>query len=81
METVKQELLDWLRESIRNDEPINSETLLLVDGMLDSLHLVQFITFAEDLIGFSLPDEQFKLEYFSSVNAICRAYFNSDSME
>lgn len=69
--TIDEELIEWLRRSVP-DLPLDfsAETPLIASGLLDSLHLLDLIEFAESLFGVRLAEEDMHPDNFQSVASI-----------
>lgn len=61
---IKSELLQDTQRCIGVDDE------LLLDGVLDSLAVMQLVAFLETTTGTSIPPEDVTLENFHSINAI-----------
>ena len=66
-EFLEQEILDDMEgESIDRDED------LLQSGLVDSIGMVRLAGFIEERFDYKVPPEDFVLENFQSVAALCR---------
>ncbi len=55
---------------IRHESDINSDTLLMDDGIIDSVGLVQLINLMEETYGIKIEDHEIIPENFNSLSAI-----------
>ena len=51
---------------------ISEDTLLLESGILDSLGILQLMTFLSDTMGIEISDEDFVAENFRTVGSLAR---------
>lgn len=67
-----QALLDWLQNRPTNlsPEPIGMETPLIDGGIIDSLGLLELVSFLEERFGLELPLDDFIPENFRTPAAI-----------
>jgi acyl carrier protein len=71
MESV---ISDYISREIVQDPahlPLSNETLLLEDGILDSLGLLQLVVFLEERFGIPVDETDLVPENFASVRTIC----------
>lgn len=69
--TIDEELTGWLRRSVPDLPPdLGVDTPLIASGLLDSLHLLDLIEFAENLFGVRLAEEDMHPDNFQSVASI-----------
>lgn len=68
-------LTAWLRKANENAPEIQIDTRLIDDGVLDSLQMVNFILFIEELRGQELPEALIQPEYFISLRKIHDTFF------
>lgn len=64
MDYIKQEFLRGRATDLKEDDN------LLNTGILDSLGILQLVTFTEDRFGIQVPDEDVVFENFQSVKAL-----------
>jgi len=71
MQNLKTVLLDGLSNQFRlNLDQITDDTLLFSSGILDSLNVLDLVSFVEKSIGQPIPPTDILLENFDSVNNI-----------
>lgn len=51
------------------------DTDLISEGVLDSLEMVNFIMYIEDIRGQEIPEALMQPEYFTSLKVICDTFF------
>ena len=70
--TNEELILDFIRSELvaRPGHVIGPEDELLLDGVLDSMGVMQLIEHLERTIGISIPAEDVTLENFRSVSAM-----------
>ncbi len=66
---MTEQLLEMLRE-IQPYEEINQDTLLLDEGILDSLTMVEFIVEIEDKFLVDIPERMITEENFQKIETI-----------
>lgn len=59
-----------LRSSYLSDESVNNETLVFMQGILDSMGFINLINFLEDSFSLKVNDSDLIETNFESVNAI-----------
>ncbi|HUF70777.1 MAG TPA: acyl carrier protein [Longimicrobiales bacterium] len=69
--TLTQELLRFVREELAGGSPVIDENEPLIDGgLIDSMGLMQLITFIEDRTGVRVPDDEVVPDNFQTVTSI-----------
>lgn len=65
-------LLAFVREDLLKgrDVPIDADTYLFDEGLVDSLGILRLIAFLEGRIGRSIDDREVVMEHFRSVRAM-----------
>ena len=81
---VVSQLREWVEnnKSIDNEKTLNIEldTKLIDEGVLDSLDMVNFVLYVEELRGEEIPETLIQPEYFVSFRSILDTFFpNSES--
>jgi acyl carrier protein len=56
-------LFEWL-QNLPTNPAITADTPLIEDGLLDSLAILELVSFLEENFGFTLPLEEFVAENF-----------------
>ena len=70
---MQSKLIKFINEQLlKNNMTIDAEYELLLSGILDSLAVMNLVTYIEKLIGKPIPALDVTLENFSSVSAILR---------
>jgi acyl carrier protein len=71
-EQVEKKILYWLQEigGKATDKPITTETELLDGGVLDSVGILNLVSFLEEQFGFTVPFEEFVPENFKTPASI-----------
>jgi acyl carrier protein len=72
MKLTEEQLLKFLRDSLDFDDDIDAETELFSSGDLDSVAMLELITFVEGAAGFEVAREDVTLENFDTVARIVR---------
>jgi acyl carrier protein len=69
--TLEESLKAYIEENlVRDKKPITLDESLLERGVLDSMGMLNLISFLEEKAGVRVPDDDVLLENFASVNAI-----------
>jgi len=69
--TLEESLKAYIEENlVRDKKPIPLDEPLLERGVLDSMGMLNLISFLEEKAGVRVPDDDVLLENFASVNAI-----------
>jgi acyl carrier protein len=69
--TLEETLKAFIEENlVRDKRPITLDEPLIERGALDSLGMLNLISFLEERAGVRVPDDEVLLENFASVNAI-----------
>jgi len=69
--TLEESLKAYIEENlVRDKKPITLDEPLLERGVLDSMGMLNLISFLEEKAGVRVPDDDVLLENFASVNAI-----------
>lgn len=70
--TLEERLLRFVRGELLAGRPIpvDAETYLFDDGLIDSLKILQLIAFVELQIGREIPDVEVVMEHFRTVRAM-----------
>ena len=78
MEEIQQQLRAWLLEHSSNAVPpeqFTDELPILEVGLLNSLDIVEFVLFIEDLRGVEVDTDEIEPEVFTSINTLWDAFF------
>ena len=76
---MKDQLIHYIQsqfQAAQNGTPLTSDADLLGSGLIDSLGVMQLITFVEQEFSFKIPLEDMTIENFMTVDAIA-AYVKS----
>lgn len=71
--TLKQQLRDFIRKSLIPDgaaAEIDENEALIDRGLIDSMGLLQIMTFIEERTGVRIPDEEVTPDNFQSLSSI-----------
>lgn len=76
MTTFTDALMRFVREDLLagRDIPIEPDTYLFEDGVVDSLGILTLIAFVEQQCGRTIPDSEIVMEHFRSIRAITRHF-------
>ena len=68
---IRNELIHFVQESLlRGEQKIGPDDSLIDRGIIDSIGLMQLMTFVEERTGVRIPDQQVTPDNFQSVAAI-----------
>lgn len=72
-------LLQFVRTQLLDGRPIpiDADTYLFDDGMIDSLKILQLIAFVEQQIGRLIADREIVMEHFRTVRAMTSKFGGS----
>jgi acyl carrier protein len=70
-------LRGWLLLANPLTREVGLDTHLIADGVLDSLQMVNFLLYIEELRGREIPEALIQPEYFTSLRVIHDTFFNS----
>ena len=72
MQTVIDSVANWLRRTAnhRTSSAITADTELIAQGILDSIEILNLVSFLEERFGVALPIEEFVPENFQTPRAI-----------
>jgi acyl carrier protein len=69
--TLEETLKAFIEENlVRDKKPITLDEPLIERGVLDSMGMLNLISFLEERAGVRVPDDEVMLENFASVKAI-----------
>jgi len=76
MTTFETRLLEFVRDELlgTSARPVDEETYLFDDGLVDSLKILQLIAFVEIETGQTIPDRDVVMANFRTVRAIARRF-------
>lgn len=76
MTTFETRLLVFVRDELlgTSGRPVDEETYLFDDGLVDSLKILQLIAFVEIETGQTIPDRDVVMANFRTVRAIARRF-------
>jgi acyl carrier protein len=78
VETVAlSKLRGWLVSSSIQPVEVGLDTHLIDEGVLDSLQMVNFLMYIEELRGREIPEALIQPEYFTSLRMIHDTFFSS----
>ena len=73
MNILKSEILLYINDQLTHDDEdltIENNSELLISGLLDSLGVMQLVTFISNTYSYAVPPGDITIENFSSVNTI-----------
>ena len=68
-------LRDWVASSRQQTIEIGLDTDLISEGALDSLEMVNFLLYIEEIRGQEIPEALIQPEYFTSLRVIHDTFF------
>lgn len=68
-------LRDWIASTHQVNREIGLDTRLIAEGLLDSLEMVNFLLFVEELRGSEIPEALIQPEYFATLRIIHNTFF------
>jgi acyl carrier protein len=69
-------LRGWLQSANQLTLDVGLDTHLIDEGVLDSLQMVNFLLYIEELRGREIPEALIQPEYFTSLRVIHDTFFN-----
>lgn len=69
-------LREWLLASSSHGATIGLDTHLIDEGILDSLQMVNFLLYIEELRGREIPEALIQPDYFTSLRTIHSTFFS-----
>jgi acyl carrier protein len=70
-------LRDWIASKSERPAAIEMDTRLIDDGVLDSLQMVNFLLYIEEIRGREIPEMLIQPEYFVSLRVIHDTFFRN----
>jgi acyl carrier protein len=70
-------LRNWIATTKKRTADIGLDTNLIEDGVLDSLEMVNFLLYIEELRGQEIPEALIQPECFTSLRVIHDTFFQS----
>lgn len=70
-------LRDWIGAKSQRPVAIGMDTRLIDDGVLDSLEMVNFLLYIEEIRGKEIPEMQIQPEFFVSLRVIHDTFFRN----
>jgi len=74
-QTVVAQLRDWIANTRGESRDIGLDTNLIGEGLLDSLEMVNFLLFIEELRGTEIPAALIQPENFATLRIIHNTFF------
>lgn len=68
--TVASAIQGWLQEHVTGNQAIDNDALIIQNGILTSLSVVELVLFLEERFGITVDDDDVVEENFASINAI-----------
>ena len=82
IKNITDEKIDSLKQWILDKNPeagdIGLDTDIIGQGVLDSLEMVSFLIYIEELRAKEIPEELIKPEYFVSLRTIYETFFSEE---
>lgn len=76
--TTVAKLRSWVSSNKQQSMAIELDTDLIGEGALDSLQMVNFVLYIEEMRGREIPEALMKPEYFVSLRVICGTFFATE---
>ena len=73
--TVVSKLRDWITDRHQRFAEIGMDANLITEGALDSLEMVNFLLYIEEIRGEEIPEELIQPSNFASLRVICDKFF------
>ena len=73
--TAVTKLREWIAAKNQLVTEIEMDTDLIKDGVLDSLQMVNFLLYIEEILGKEIPEAFIQPEYFVSLRMIRDTFF------
>jgi acyl carrier protein len=72
--------LDWLRRRVLPpDVPVDADTPLFENGLVDSIRILKLIAWTETRIGRTIADREIRMDNFRSVRRIAAVFVGEGS--
>jgi len=71
-------LKDWIAQMKRRREDVDLDTNLIAAGVLDSLEMVNFLLYIEELRGAEIPEHLIQPNNFTSLRIIHDVFLRTD---
>jgi acyl carrier protein len=75
-ETALSKLRTWIESRKSLGVEIGEDVDLIGGGILDSLEMINFLLYIEEIRGHEIPESLTRPEHFSSLRAVCQAFFD-----
>jgi acyl carrier protein len=69
-------LRGWIASTTQQTTPVGMDTDLISEGVLDSLEMVNFLLYIEEISGREIPEALIRPEYFVSLQVINDTFFD-----
>lgn len=81
MKAFESRLLEFVRRDLLASAgvPLDADTYLFDDGLVDSLKILELIAFVEIETGRTIPDHEVVMEHFRTVRTIARKFAGDDT--
>jgi acyl carrier protein len=68
---------DYIRQQFpaANNKPLDADISLIHSGIIDSLGVLEIVTFIEQRFGVTLSDEEMVSDHFDSIGSLARLVF------
>jgi acyl carrier protein len=80
MNEINTQIISFIVDEIKHDDEdllVDDNTELLISGILDSLGVMQLVTFISNAFSYAVPPGDITIEHFGSVNTLS-AYIQSN---
>lgn len=76
--TFVQRTVDWInRTLVPAGVTIDADTALFLDGLINSIRILQLIAWTEHSLGLRIPDGQIRMDHFRTVRHIADTFARS----
>jgi len=73
--TTVEKLRGWIVKAKPLTRGVGLDTDLISEGVLDSLEMVNFLLYIEELRGKEIPEGLIQPQYFATLRIICETFF------
>lgn len=83
MQSTEQIIRTFIAETIlftHEEYPYSDDASLLENGVLDSMNVMELVTFLEEKMGLEIADDEITPENFDSINQLARFVRSKQSM-
>jgi acyl carrier protein len=76
--TNVEKMRSWIASIKPLTREVGLDTDLINEGVLDSLEMVNFLLYIEELRGKEIPEALIQPKYFVTLRVICETFFSKD---